>query len=201
MRPFVCWPVIVGCLVAAPRPPVCICTVAKIHGGWCEACKVGYVASLKIESWMLYETLDNHGHDIDPKIIPCESCKKAVEVDGFCDACRIGYVGKQSYFIPLTYYVAKGEAKDPSQIKCVTCRKSMEGGGWCETCKVGMVGNVAVKDRKGYEEADQAFRRLRLAVSHLKECETCAVAMFMNSLCPKCRITYEDGKPVTASSP
>jgi len=83
MRLFVCWPVVVGCLVAAPTAPECVCTVAKIHGGWCQACKVGYVASLKIESLMLYETLDNHGHDVDPKIIRCESCKKAVRSTAF----------------------------------------------------------------------------------------------------------------------
>ena len=195
------WAAVVLCLGSTPAGSDCQCAVLKVRGGWCDACKVGYAASVRIESRMLYETLDNHGHDVDPAAMKCESCRKAVQVDGYCDACRIGFVRKQAYFSAVTYHLAKGEAKDPSLISCPTCRKNMQDGGWCGTCKVGMLGNVVVKEEKGYEEASQALRRLRIALLHLGECESCAVAMFTNGMCPHCRLSYKDGKRVNAPSP
>lgn len=56
-----------------------------------------------------------------------------------------------------------------------------------------MVGNVAVSDRKGFEQAIVEFNRLKLAVSRLAGCKWCALATYSNGMCPFCRIQYHDG--------
>ena len=41
----------------------CTCVAAKLSNAWCESCKVGYLAGLRIPSERLFDTLDAHGHD------------------------------------------------------------------------------------------------------------------------------------------
>jgi len=162
---------------------------------------VGYVAGLRISSKMLYETPDNHGHDVDLSVFKCESCQRAAKTDGFCEKCQFGFIRKQVYFSAFTYQIAKGAPRNPWEISCPACQRNMVEGGWCDSCGVGMIGNVAVRDRKGLAAALPAFQRLQLAIKHIDTCEICAVAMYSNGMCPKCQIIFQDGKPVKEKTP
>ena len=55
-------------------------------------------------------------------------------------------------------------------------------------------GTFAAVDRAGYDRASAAAATLRLAIAELPRCELCAVAMVTDSQCPRCRITYKDGR-------
>jgi len=186
-------------LVAQDKPSqiVCRCPQAKLKSEWCEACKVGYVGGVRVVSPLLFETLDAHGHDVDPAAIVCPNCRKMIQVDGFCDACGIGFNGGQAYVSRLTYHLARGKVVDATHLACATCRANAEKFGWCEKCNVGMVGNVKYEHRREYEPAVKAFERLLAAVRMLEKCETCGVAMWGDGQCSKCRIAYQDGRPVS----
>ncbi len=75
--------------------------------------------------------------------------------------------------------------------------------GWCRECGVGMAGNVAFRDLEHFEIARREMARLVRAIEASRRCETCAVALFYDRRCPKCRIGYRDGRPVSrpASGP
>ncbi len=191
--------VLLGSLPAALYAD-CSCALAKKTNGWCKECKVGYVASIKIPSPLLFEVLDAHGHAIDPNLLRCDPCRKAVETDGFCERSRMGFVKKQAYFSRLAYYAARGNVRDRSTIVCATCRKNSEDYGWCKSCRVGMVGNFVLKNRADLDKAQRAVKILRRAVGTLDRCETCAVATFTGGRCPLCKIAYKDGKPVAAKA-
>ncbi len=184
--------------VATAGFPECKCADAKLKGGWCPACKVGYLASIRIESKLLYEELDAHGHDIDPASIKCPTCRKAIETNGYCESCRMGFVGKQAYLSRLAYHLAKGRATDPSKILCPVCKKNAEKYGWCDACKTGMVANVAITDRPDFDIAVKAYELVALAAQTAKRCEMCAVAMIYDSRCYDCKISYKDGQPQAA---
>ena len=184
----------------ASLPADCSCELAKKKDGWCRQCKVGYVASIQVPSAALFEALDAHGHDIDPKRLRCASCKKALENDGFCDRCRMGFVKKQAYLSRLTYYVARGKVTERSKITCATCRKNAQTYGWCESCKVGRIGNFALDKKADLEEAQKAFKLLERAIRMLDRCETCAVALFTGGRCRACKLTYRNGNPVAAKA-
>ncbi len=168
----------------------CACALARRAGGWCRDCGVGYVASIRIPSAMLFEALDAHGHAIDPDLLRCEGCRRAIKKDAFCDRSGIGYVGGQAYLSKLAYYAARGEVREPSTLDCATCRKNAESHGWCEACGTGMVGRLALERRNDLEEARQAFEQLGRALRTLATCETCAVATLTGGRCPLCRISY-----------
>ena len=183
-----------GC--AAPTNTACICDVAKLNNGWCSQCALGYVAGVTIESEMLFDALDAHGHDVDPGGVQCSSCRKAMETDGFCDRCQVGWVSKQAYFSTLTYRLAKGQAKDMSKISCPICQANADQLGWCASCGVGMVGNIAFPGKEGFEQASEPYRVFLAAVEVAKNCEWCAGAMVFDGTCPVCKISYRDGKGV-----
>ncbi|HET9481416.1 MAG TPA: hypothetical protein VFP98_06660 [Candidatus Polarisedimenticolia bacterium] len=189
---------------AAPAAPVqagqaaCTCEAARLDTGWCERHGVGYVASIPIRSRLLYETLDAHGHTLDPDAFTCEICRVAIRTDGFCEKDRIGFVRTQAYFSRLTYELARGERLPPGTIDCPACRKNAESLGWCERCRVGMIGSVHAKDRLAYDKASAAVVILVAANETAARCEECAVAMITDSLCARHRISYREGKPVAA---
>jgi|CXWL01.1.fsa_nt_gi ribosomal protein L32 len=176
-----------------PVNTVCICAKAKVHDGWCDPCKFGFVAGLKIPSKLLFTTID-HGHAVEADLLRCDSCKKMLHEDGFCEACRIGFYKGKMYFSPFTHFLALGVRISRADLTCETCRKNTEDGGWCETCKRGIFGNVSVTQRKHFDEAVALFRRLKLGLQHLEPCELCGIAMYSNGMCPKCRLVYKDGK-------
>ena len=185
--------VLLAVVMTSPVLGDCTCAAAKMKGGWCGACKVGHIASVRIESEELFEFLDAHGHHINPATIRCKSCVAAIKSDGFCDRCGMGYVDELAYVSMLTYSVAKGTPVEPSKIACGKCSEHAKGFGWCETCKVGMIGNVAIRDKRAYEPASKAMERLLIANETAKRCETCAIAIVADATCPKCKITYKNG--------
>lgn len=177
-------------------PAVCRCEAARRENGWCAACKVGYVAAVRVPSAVLFETLDAHGHGIEPERIACPTCKDALRTDGFCDVCRMGFIEKRAYLSRLSYHVARGRVIDPAKLECETCRKNAAGHGWCDACQLGLVGNFAVKERGDLEPARRAFELLHKAIATIPRCETCAVALFTGGGCRHCKLRYRDGKPV-----
>jgi len=179
-------------------PPVvteCICSKAKVHDGWCDPCKIGYVAGLKISSKLLFTTID-HGHEI-PSDTRCETCKKAIPVDEFCNACQVGYYQRKIYYSSFTHCLVKGVRVNREQVSCAACLRNMEEGGWCDVCKRGIFGNVSVMQQAHFDQAVASFRRLKLGLAHLDQCELCGIAMYSNGMCPKCEIIYKNGKPTT----
>ena len=192
---------IVSLLMRPPVPvpgktDVCTCAAAKRDNEWCKHCNVGYVASVKIPSKLLFEEIDAHGHDIQPESFKCKSCQAALRSDGYCLKCRIGFVRKQAYLSLLTYQLAKGKKKNPDTFACAACKKHATGYGWCDTCKRGMVGNVAITDAADYAKATKAYDLLILAVRTLARCELCAVAIILDGWCGDCKVSYRDGKRV-----
>src|SRR5262249_6179148 len=81
----------------------CTCGDAKGMSGWCERHGIGYVGSVRIRSWLLYETMDAHGHTLDPGNLQCPECQKAFTADGFCEAHKGGFVERKAYFSRLTF--------------------------------------------------------------------------------------------------
>lgn len=176
-----------------PVSTVCICERAKVHDGWCDVCGFGWVAGLKIPSKLLFTTID-HGHEIGGDSLRCDSCNRAIETDGFCPLCQVGFFQKKIYLSSFTHCLAIGTRIDRKEISCAKCLRHMEEGGWCETCKRGIFGNVAVTKREFFDDAASAFRRLKLGIPHLDQCELCGIAMYANGMCPKHRLVYKDGK-------
>lgn len=203
MRQFLVMPFLLVPLLGdqPPDDPACTCEADKLKSGWCRKCEVGYVAAVKITSEMLFEALDAHGHHIEADSMKCESCRKALASDGFCERCNWGFIDKQLYFSKLTYSLAKGKPKALSSIKCSTCQENVAKPGWCHSCKVGMVGNVALEDKKMFEQASREYRKLRAAVKMARRCEICAVALFTDAKCPTCKKTYKDGKEIATPPP
>ncbi len=162
---------------------------------------IDYLAGVPIESELLFDVLDAHGHDIAPEAITCTTCRAAIESDGFCDHCKIGWINKRAYMSRLTYHINKGEERPASAITCPVCRTNTARGGWCKTCNVGMIGNVAIHDRADFEHASNAYRRLLDAVQLADRCEMCAVAMMSDGMCTRCKKTYKNGQVVQAEKP
>lgn len=192
-----------GFVLGAPNgtEPACICQSVRNTGGWCKACKVGYVAGVKIESALVFEALDAHGHDIDPDSIECPSCQRVLKTDGFCEHCRMGFVHGKAYMSRLTYHVAKGRIKDVDKIACPKCRKNAKSIGWCKACHVGMMGPVAIENEADFQRAKEAYTILRKAIEATKRCEICAAAIVTDGRCPKCNIRYKGGDPVAPDTP
>jgi len=169
---------------------VCTCEAAIRKHAWCGKCQVGYAAGLKITSALLFEAMDTHGHEIKPETMRCPGCQAAVASDGLCDLCRMGFVNERLYFTPLTYLLALGEVIDVAAIECPTCRRSADDPKWCAKCDRGVVGNVRFDKRELFEPAVVEYRRLRIAVAKLEECEDCSIGIFMKARCIRCKIDY-----------
>ena len=179
----------------------CTNILAKVNNGWCNECELGYVAGVTINSQMLFEALDAHGHEIGPKGVQCRSCRQAIQIDGYCDRDQIGWVNQQAYFSTLTYRLAKGQSKDISKISCPLCRANAQTQGWCDSCQVGMVGNVAFGNKEDFQQASQPYEVLLAAAEMAGTCEVCATAMLFDSTCPVCKISYRNGKKVPSPQP
>lgn len=179
-------------LCADGEKQACGCAEARLQNGWCDSCAVGYVAGFPMRCPMLWETLDAHGHDIDPKSMECGECQAALATDGFCKKHRWGFIRKQLYYSRLTYLLGLGTVTE--KVDCEQCRVPESGHVWCSKCSRGFVGNVAYTDRKLYDAALPELTRLRRSIDLLKKCRYCAVALFLDSRCIKCRIEYRDAQ-------
>jgi len=180
----------------------CTCGDARSMSGWCERQGIGYVADVKIRSWLLFEMMDAHGHavDIGSGAFQCPECQKAIHSDGFCEEHRIGFVGKQAYFSRLTFELARADPVDPRKIACPVCRMNARGHGWCEAHQTGMVNNLAILGRERYQHVLKAIEILEIANKASERCEHCAMAIVTDSRCPFHKITYKDGNPLPAPS-
>lgn len=177
----------------------CHCESFKINNGWCGHCKIGFVASIPVPSYLLFETLDAHGHQVDPKSIKCSSCVTAMATGGFCDRCQMGFVKGLAYVSRLTYHLAKGQARDVAKLECATCRTHSDRHGWCAECKTGMVGNVAFESKADFQSAAEELDFLQTVIEMLDKCEICAVAKFTGGRCPKCKVLYSKPPPGLAT--
>ena len=171
----------------------CTCDAARLQNGWCESCKVGYVAGVKIPSPVLFEILDAHGHPVQFDNMKCQSCRVAYKSNGFCKRHRVGYVGQLAYFSRLTYYLAQGKSQERTRNTCKACRENSKTHGWCKVCSIGRVGNVTFKDEKIQAKAAKQYQRLLASIAKLADCEMCAAALFSSSRCPLCKISYKRG--------
>jgi len=88
---------------------VCVCATVDQGTGWCSACEVGFVGSVKVPSADLFEMIDPHGHELNPAGISCETCVNALETGSFCKPCGIGYVDGRAYVSRLAYLIANAE--------------------------------------------------------------------------------------------
>lgn len=175
-------------------PSTCVCASARVKDTWCEACGAGYLAGIRIPSRRLFEVLDAHGHDYDPAVVACESCRKAIAKEGYCEECRRGFRGGQCYMSRLSYEVARGRRDDPATITCERCRTNSTTFGWCNACTLGRIGTIVAADRAGYQAAAVEAERLIQAIERLEPCESCAIAYFTKGYCPTCRKRFrEDG--------
>ena len=177
-------------------PGTCACAYAIEHDGWCDVHGIGYVGSVEVTSRLLLETLDAHGHAIDPSTFDCPSCRKAIDTNGFCPTHQIGFLDKQAYFSRLTYELARAERVEKGDVTCPVCRKHMESRGWCPACGVGMVGHARFRDRGTFDVVDRVLGRVEAANRVAERCEQCAVAIVFDNTCPVCGIRYKDGKEV-----
>ncbi len=183
-----------------PAAP-CTCAVARFRNGWCRKCNVGSIAGHRVESALLFATLDAHGHKLEPESFECDVCKAALDTDGYCEKCGRGYFGGYTYFTRLTYGLAQGPALDPSAIQCETCSTSNLQTHWCERCNRGMVGNVSIANRKTYDNAAREYLLLLSAIEKTKTCELCACAMVVHRVCPTCLIDFSGEKPLQLQRP
>ena len=183
--------------VIAPEAPVTVscptCAEAKLAGGWCSTCEVGYVAGIRVDSELLFEAAHPHGHPVADFNLTCPMCLKAVETDGWCDRSGLGWANREAYVTELTWHLARGDTLDPAAIECDRCRANAETFGWCERCAVGMLGNVAVADESEFQEASRRFLIFLEAVEASGTCETCAAAMCTDTACHLHGVVYKDG--------
>jgi len=175
----------------------CTCGDAKGMSGWCERHGIGYVGSVKIRSYLLYEIMDAHGHTVDYDNLQCPACRKAMNEAGFCEEHRVGWVGRKAYFSRLTYELARAEKRDITTITCPVCWKNADDHGWCDAHQVGMVRDLAIPGRERWDQVAKAIGILEIAEKASERCEQCAMAIVTDSRCPFHRIVYKDGHPVS----
>jgi hypothetical protein len=190
-------PAVEAAATAAP----CTCDVAIETNGWCEAHQLGFVGSIEIESYKLWEALDAHGHLLDPKNFECAACREAFATGGICAEHRLGFVDGLGYFSRLTYHLAKGKKRPLAGITCPACRRNALEHGWCEEHGLGMVGNIAIEGRSDWDHVAKAIGMLEAAIAAAPRCETCATAIALDGYCPFHQMDYRDGKAVPPPAP
>lgn len=187
-----------GCEEHAPRRTDA-CAEAVTKNLWCDARNVGFVAGVPIQSHLLFDALDAHGHELNPHAFTCPGCVEAIRTGGFCDKCRIGWVGGLAYFSRLTYHLARGHVVTAADHRCGACRGAMGPTHWCDVCKRGVVGNTIFDNRADFLGARRGFELMLTADEASRRCETCALAILANDSCFFCKVAYLDGKPVATA--
>lgn len=174
--------------------PRCTCSSQSEIGVWCDACNVGHIATVKIESKRLFDAVDAHGHQTRIESLRCNECRRLAKSGGFCESCRTGYVAGKAYFSKLTYLLAKGSMANSASATCKKCKVDMQRLSWCDACKVGMIGHIAFRDKELFAKALKARDVLVQAVQRVHECLSCAIAIAVDRSCRRCKKSYKDGK-------
>jgi hypothetical protein len=174
----------------------CTCDSDRLRNGWCWHCNVGYIGGLKINNALLFETLDPHGHDLDPTSLQFESCQDVIKNDGYCEPCGIGFVRGKAFFTRLTFGLAMGSVvTSADSLACKICASHLTGCGWCDQCHRGIVGNVAFTNKAMFDRTAAEFATLKTALEKTSTCELCACAMVVHRTCPKCGTSYSAAIP------
>lgn len=190
--------VALGALSANALADCPTCTKAKLENGWCDKCKMGFFAGIEMTSKKLFEALE--GKPVaNASELKCPGCKAAYEKNGTCEHCKVQFADHCRYASPAACCLAHGKLKNPAEMKCETCKSYIGEHGWCEQCKQGIVGNYAFTDKEEYNKAAAAQELIRKAVQAVKKCEGCAVAMVTDGTCECCKVSYKDGKLVSAT--
>lgn len=182
-------------------PTVCRCHEVRSLDGWCGKCRVGFFATVRIESASLFRVLDLHGHDVVAEMTRCQRCREAMSSDAFCDDCQMGFLDGRGYFSRLCYAMARGRwsgvADRPRTVMICPVADY-----WCGACQRGRVANRTFDRPEDFRDAKHWLDVLRAAVDKSQECEICAAAMIANGLCYRCRVAYRDGqvRPLTTPS-
>lgn len=172
------------------------CEKPKAEDGWCDVCNVGYFALIKLKNKKVYAKVT--GREVDKEGLDCEECETAAAKNGECKQCEVFYASYNKYESPFSHTIALGEKIDLSSLTCEICKEktTLRGRGWCSRCKRGFVASHSFDDLKKYRSAMKARTVINLADKKARKCQTCALAMVVNSTCASCEITYENGKPV-----
>ena len=187
---------------AAVPEAACVCDAPFETNAWCEAHSVGQIGPLEIRSRVLFETLDAHGHVVDPSTFECSACQEAIRTSGFCETHRVGFSRGLAYFSRLTYELSRGTRLDTTGIDCAVCLENVTAlRGWCPTHRRGIAGNVVISDPAAYARVERALEVVEAASAVAERCEHCAAAMVTDSQCPLCRITYDGGRPIAKPAP
>lgn len=91
----------------------CQCALTQSTSGWCAACSIGFIAGVRVPSFVLFEALDDEGHEIEPTFLECEACRTAAAANGICSEHGWGIADGRIYGSLLTYYLACGDFADP----------------------------------------------------------------------------------------
>lgn len=133
---------------------------------------------------------------------PC-TCELERRRCGWCEACNIGYVAEVPIRSRAVYDAldAHGHDVDVAGFACAECRAAVAADGFCARHERGFVGGRAYLSRLAYHlargERDAVQDELSLlatAVGTVERCELCAAAMVLDGTCPKCRLSYQDGR-------
>ena len=147
-----------------------------------------------------------HHHGTTSEICVCETARAQ---NGWCAKCEVGFVASVKISSESLFEMMdpRGHEVDLTQGTCSTCPAAMKSDGFCGRCKMGYVDGRAYLSPLAYlmaqgdtadpEKLAAEYRRLRVAVDRLNECELCAVALFADGRCPRCNIFYRDLRRVS----
>lgn len=133
--------------------PGCRCEYIRLHNGWCQEDSVGYLAGVRVPSFVLMEALDPEGHVVDPASLECASCREALKSGGLCARCGLGIVGNRIFASKLSFYAARGDtsgtgvAREQALLRsavgeltrCEPCAIALYFGSYCPLCNVSYV--------------------------------------------------------------
>ena len=132
------------------------------------------------------------------------TCALERQRNGWCTVCRVGYVADTPIHSKALYDTldAHGHDVDVAGLACASCRAAARSDGFCVEHARGFVGGRAYLSRLAYhlargerEKVQSELGLLALAVQTVEHCELCAAAMVLDGTCPKCRLSYQGGRP------
>lgn len=142
-------------------------------------------------------------HGAGPTAVAACTCALERRRSGWCEACAVGYVAEVPIRSKPLYDAldAHGHDVDVAGLACASCREAVRADGFCTRHGRGFVGERAYLSRLAYhvarrepEAVAEELRLLAVAVQTAERCELCAAAMVIDGFCPRCRLSYEDGR-------